>query len=123
MAAIGPGAHSDFWVPLARQLGVGYSSNSLRDGPGGGSPGAGSCVGGGEHFGDVRYRFHNVRGLSERAFRQYYLGRARATCDVLALAKTNCPSEEEAAVWGRDWRASAGGFWLPCPEGSLVGRV
>ena len=67
------------------------------------------------HVGDVRYRFHNVHGLTERAFRQHYLGRARATCDVLALVETNCVSDEQAAVWARDWHGSSGTFWTPCP--------
>ena len=53
------GPERSVMMRFARQLGVRYPSNTLRDGPSqGGRPA--------EHFGDVRYHFHNVRGLSEK---------------------------------------------------------
>ena len=67
------------------------------------------------YINDVRYRFHNVHGLRDRAFRTYYLRRARETCEILALAETNCSSEAEGTEWGRDWPKSAAQFWVPTP--------
>ena len=52
----------------------------------------------------VRYRFHNVRGLSDPAFRDAYLERASALADVLVLAETNCPDQEAERLWARDWK-------------------
>ena len=47
------------------------------------------------HEGDVIYRFHNVQGLGDKRFRPLYLERARATCDVLAIAEANWSSETQ----------------------------
>ena len=58
----------------------------------------------------VRYRFHNVRGLSDWAFRGNYLDRANATSDVLVLAETNCPGGSEERAWARDWKQGVA-FW------------
>ncbi len=53
------------------------------------------------HIGDVRYRFHNVHGLSENKFRSYYLARARMTCDVLGLADgSGGTARAPGAGWG-----------------------
>ena len=67
------------------------------------------------HVNDVRFRFHNVHGLRDKRFREYYLHKARASCEVLALAETNCYSEEEGAQWSREWMGTAGCFWAPSP--------
>ena len=48
----------------------------------------------------VRFRFHNVKGLSSATFRKHYLEHARRSCDVLMLAETNCPSQTEEKVPG-----------------------
>ena len=64
---------------------------------------------------DVRYRFHNTQGLRDHVFRPFYLKQARTSCEVLALAETNCESEEEGRVWARDWLGSSGSFWAPAP--------
>ena len=75
-----------------------------------------------KHVGDVLFRFHNVQGLSDRIFREYYLGRARAHCDVLALAETNCPDERTADEWSKAWRGSAGVFWALNSRGNSRAR-
>ena len=63
------------------------------------------------HVNDVRYRFHNVQGMSDRRFRGLYLERARATCDVLAVAEANWSTDEEARAWCADWTRSSGVEW------------
>ena len=68
------------------------------------------------HVGDVAYRFHNVQGLSDRKFRDYYLAEARRQCDVLALAETNCGTEEEAREWSRGWKKASHTFWSLAPS-------
>ena len=68
------------------------------------------------HVNDVRFRFHNVQGLRDSRFRSYYLRRARTTCEILALAETNCLSESEGKWWSRDWLGNAGCFWTPAPS-------
>ena len=67
------------------------------------------------HVNDVRYRFHNVQGLRDSRFRKFYLHRARSTCEILALAETNCYSDEEGVRWAKDWLGNAGSFWAPSP--------
>ena len=54
---------------------------------------------------EVRYRFHNVHGMrSDGAARGAYLRAARDVCDVLVLAETNCPGDEDTErIWGREW--------------------
>ena len=59
----------------------------------------------------VRYRFHNVRGIADDAFRSYYLQQARDECDVLVLAETNCNSENDQVRWAQDWKGRAAVFW------------
>jgi hypothetical protein len=68
------------------------------------------------HVNDVRFRFHNVQGLRDPRFRAYYLRRASTTCEILALAETNCLSESEGKWWSRDWLGNAGCFWAPAPS-------
>ena len=63
------------------------------------------------HVNDVRFRFHNVQGLADRRFRGLYLERARATCDVLAVAEANWGSDAEARKWCSDWSRSSGAYW------------
>ena len=55
----------------------------------------------------VRYRFHNVRGLGNEAFRRSYLERAQSTTDVLLLCETGCRSATEARAWDAAWRCPA----------------
>jgi len=66
------------------------------------------------HVCDVRFRFHNVQSLGDAAFRRYYLRTARLHSEVLALAEVNC-TEEDAAVWFKDWPNSGGAFYAPTP--------
>jgi ribonuclease HI len=63
------------------------------------------------HVNDVRYRFHNVQGLNDSRFREYYLRTASQHCEVLALAETNCPGDAESATWEKDWPRNGGTFW------------
>ena len=67
------------------------------------------------HVGDVSYRFHNVQGLSDKKFRDYYLAEARRQCDVLALAETNCDSDEDAREWSKGWKKASQAFWSLAP--------
>ena len=62
--------------------------------------------------GDVRCRFHNVQGLSDKRFRPLYLERARSTCDILGIAEANWTNEVEAQEWGKDWSRSGGAFYV-----------
>ena len=62
--------------------------------------------------GDVRCRFHNVQGLSDKRFRPLYLERARSTCDILGIAEANWTNEVEAQEWGKDWSRSGGTFYV-----------
>ena len=59
----------------------------------------------------VKYRFHNVQGLSDDNFRAYYLSQAREECDVLVLAETNCNSTQDEARWAQDWKGRSAVFW------------
>ncbi len=68
------------------------------------------------HVNDVRFRFHNVQGLTDKKFRPYYLSVARSNCEVLALAETNCPDDATAHVWAKDWQGSGGAFWATAPH-------
>ena len=60
---------------------------------------------------EVRFRFHNVRGMrSDARAREAYLRSARSTCDVLVLAETNSrPSDE--ATWCREWPEGYQASW------------
>ncbi len=68
------------------------------------------------HVNDVRFRFHNVQGLTDKRFRQYYLNTARSNCEILALAETNCPDDATAHLWAKDWQGSGGTFWATAPH-------
>ena len=68
-----------------------------------------------KHVGDVRLRFHNVRGMHDHRFRQYYLGQARRACDVLVLAETGCHTGTLETEWAADWKQSGGEFWASTP--------
>jgi len=63
----------------------------------------------------IRFRFHNVQGLSKSQFRSAYLRQARLSTDILVLAETNCntaahPTAER--LWGKDWaNGGTGPFW------------
>ena len=59
----------------------------------------------------VRFRFHNVQGLSNATFRKHYLCHARRTCDILMLAETNCTSKVDEKLWSADWIRSAHISW------------
>ena len=64
----------------------------------------------------VKFRFHNVRGLSDDKFRQFYLNKARSSCDILVLAETNCTSTEDETRWEQDWTKKSAVFWASCTD-------
>ena len=55
-------------------------------------------------------RFHNVRGMSDSAFRALYLTEQRKYCDILLCAETNCPTPLDERSWGQDWPRGRGSF-------------
>ena len=59
----------------------------------------------------VRYRFHNIRGMSDSAFRSLYLKEQRKYCDVLLCAETNCPTPLDERSWGQDWPRGSFTAW------------
>ena len=71
----------------------------------------------------IRFRFHNVAGLSDPKFRKSYLHQARASTDILVVAETNCnlattPISER--TWGQDWvNGGPGPFWASATNPSL----
>ena len=74
------------------------------------------------HVNDVRYRFHNVQGLNDKRFREYYLRTASQHCEVLALAETNCSDDATSATWERDWPRNGGTFWAHSHKKGLAAR-
>ena len=75
---------------------------------------------------EVRYRFHNVRGLRKRAvgendtFRAAYLQSARTLCEVLVLAETNCPDAGAEREWGHDWKSGYDPIWASDEKGRVA---
>ena len=75
---------------------------------------------------EVRYRFHNVRGLRKRAtgendsFRAAYLRSARTLCEVLVLAETNCPDADSEHEWGQEWKSGYNPIWASDEKGRVA---
>ena len=69
------------------------------------------------HMHEVRFRFHNVRGMrADGVARGAYLRAVRAACDILVLAETNCRGSDEMA-WGQEWPAGYAPLWASDSRG------
>ena len=67
------------------------------------------------HIGDLSLRFHNIQGMSDPRFRDFYLAQARRSCDVLLLAQTGCHGEAMQREYARAWRGGSAVLWASGP--------
>jgi len=71
----------------------------------------------------IRFRFHNIQGMSEPKFRSSYLHQARESTDILVLAETNCnvaANNIAERQWSEDWvNSGPGPFWAFATNPSL----